>query len=108
MADRVTGRNMTYHSLCKWFEHVFSKVGWIILKHSEGFHEATHHYLKELSHLDAALSAKHATTVDEDKRRDLEIMRNHLRILETHLRTFSTGSVEARRSQAYTPREYNY
>lgn len=64
---------------------MIEKVGMVMIKFAEGDEECLTTYLFKMQKLLEALALKELDTIDQDKRKDLQIMRKHARILQQTL-----------------------
>ena len=72
----------TCKRLNHWYKSLFDKYGWMVLSiHIKGNEIKVTHYFDSLKRLSMALVNKIDQVKDVDKRRDLEIMSDHLEIL---------------------------
>ena len=74
----------TFHSLHKWYEAEFEKLGWMILAKSRNMKDKIHTYLNSLSRLHEALTHKLSHLRDSDKQEDIMIMIANVDILMKH------------------------
>ena len=72
----------TYHGLHKWHEHMFEKLGWMILAKDNGYSSKIKAYLDGVNHLEKALNEKLKIVKDEDRYDDLEILLHNVKILK--------------------------
>jgi hypothetical protein len=75
----------TYHSLHKWYEAEFEKLGWMILAKAKGMDEKVMNYKHAVNHLEHYIVKKLAVIHDKDKKMDLHIMLNNVQILKEHI-----------------------
>lgn len=71
----------TNDALIKWYNDMFEKLGWMILAKSNGIRDKVLSYKHSLNRLREHLECKIMATFDMDKRNDLEIMLNNVKIL---------------------------
>jgi hypothetical protein len=75
----------TYHSLHKWYEAEFEKLGWMILAQKKGMTEKVMTYKHAVNHLETMIEKKIKYMHDKDKKTDLMIMLNNVEILKEHI-----------------------
>ena len=75
----------TFHALVKWYEHMFEKLGWMVLASQHGHHEKIKHYIYKLRCLKGAIEQKLKAVKNVDKKADLKIMHRNLCVLMKHV-----------------------
>ncbi|NBV29716.1 hypothetical protein EBS02_12035 [bacterium] len=74
--------NCTFHGLHQWCDHLFEKLGYMVLAHRNKHISTIKCYLKSLKTLQQEIKSKHAETVDIDRKKDLEEMLSNILYLE--------------------------
>lgn len=72
----------TYHGLHKWYEHVFTHLGWMILARDQGYSTKVKAYIEGINHLHEALNEAIKAYQEEDRKRDLKILLHNVKTLE--------------------------
>lgn len=78
-------QELTFCALQKWKKHAFEKAGMLCIFHEKGHVLVAFVLLHELKHLIKALELKYNSVVNPDKKRELDIMCEHVRIVKEHL-----------------------
>jgi site-specific recombinase XerD len=60
---------------------MFRKFGWMILAHRKGKKDSIRAYIRDLKNLQEEIVNKHAETIDEDRRKDLEELLQNVQYL---------------------------
>lgn len=76
----------TYAGLEKWFVHCFEKLGWILLAVEYKRIHAVEAYLECVENLVQEIQEKHASTVDIDRKADLENLLFNAKILHKYVK----------------------
>lgn len=71
----------TFCALDNMFKHKFEVLGWMLLKHSDGYKHDIYNYLLSINELKEAIERKIPKTFDQDKKQDLQIMHKNTEIL---------------------------
>ena len=74
----------TFHGLHLWYEHMFEKLGWMILAQGHHMTDKISVYIESLHRLDRAIKNKIHSIHDKDKKKDLMIMSENLQCLINH------------------------
>jgi hypothetical protein len=71
----------TFHGLFKWEEHMFEKLGWMVLAKSKGYNDKVKAYVNSVHRLKKHIEHKLSHMHDEDKKEDLEILHHDVSVL---------------------------
>jgi hypothetical protein len=74
----------TIHSLNKWYEIEFEKLGWMVLAKNKGYNDKTTAYMKSLNRLKKCLKHKMTHIKEDDRLQDLQIMYHNVEVLVKH------------------------
>ncbi len=85
MKIKGCAHNPTYHSLRKWYESSFEKMGWMILSKQHGYTDRVSQYKTGVLRLRDCISKKHSKMNDPDKKVDLRIMLDNVEVLIKHI-----------------------
>jgi hypothetical protein len=85
MKIKGCAHNPTYHSLRKWYESSFEKLGWMILAQQHGYTDKLTHYKSGVMRLRDCIAKKHSKMNDPDKKDDLRIMLDNVEVLIKHI-----------------------
>jgi hypothetical protein len=77
--------NPTYHSVRKWYESSFEKLGWNILSKQHGYSDKVSQYKTSVMRLRDCIAKKHSKMNDLDKKEDLRIMLDNTEVLIKHI-----------------------
>ena len=77
---------VTFHGVQCWYQHAFEKFGWMLLADKYQRKYKVDAYLEDLVQLAAALLEKIYKIGDEDKKKDLRILSEHVKTLQDHAR----------------------
>ena len=77
---------VTFVGLHLWYKSMYEKLGWMVLAKSKGMNDKVEEYKIGLVRLQSSIDCKLKMMFDKDKRDDLEIMRDHVRVLITHVK----------------------
>jgi hypothetical protein len=75
---------VTFAGLHMWYKSMYEKLGWIVFAKSKGMHDKVEEYKMGLERLQNSIDCKLKMMFDKDKRDDLEIMQDHVRVLIAH------------------------
>ena len=75
--------DISMHSIYKWYDGEFERIGWMILANARGMFDKTKAYIISLERLKMAIQQKIHNVVDIDKKNDLTIMLKNVNILIT-------------------------
>jgi hypothetical protein len=80
----------TFQGLLKWYDHVFEKLGCILLAYKDASVNRKYQvegYILDIGHLIEAIEERKKTIGDEDKQADLKTLRENLGVLQDHVRS---------------------
>jgi hypothetical protein len=77
-------KNKSTYGLHQWFKSEFEKLGWMVLANELNMHEKIHDYMHSVQRLHDHLECKVHETKDPDRRDNLIIMMNQVKILLKH------------------------
>jgi hypothetical protein len=83
--QEVKEHELTLHGLHDWYKKVFEIAGWMVLAKHYGKTEKIKCYKGAVSHLKGALENKIGKVEENDRKRDLTIMLENVKILEKHI-----------------------
>ena len=75
----------TYSSLTNWYKKMFEKLGFMILAYNKGHDDQINNYINNLYLLKDSLMEALVEINDPDRKRDLKIMLDNLKILIEHV-----------------------
>jgi len=75
----------TMHGLNKWYMAMFEELGWMVLANKKGMDEKIKHYKTSLHNLETHLECKIKSVRDYDKKTDLQILLENVKILIAHV-----------------------
>jgi len=75
----------TSHGLHKWYVSMFEKLGWMLLAQRNGWNDKVMTYKNAVHRLEEAILFKHQHTKDSDKKMDLKIMLENVKVLKEHI-----------------------
>lgn len=75
----------TFECLYKWYERIFEKAGWMIVKDNR---KKIKYYIEGMIDFIESIDVKLSTINDNDKRADLMIMRNNIKKLLMHFNKY--------------------
>jgi hypothetical protein len=75
----------TFMGLQRWFKELYEELGWMVLAKELGYEDKLVGYKMKLKRFDQALAGAERELQDPDKIRDIEIMKDKIRILEKHV-----------------------
>lgn len=79
-------QQVTFHGVQCWYQRAFEKFGWMLLANKYQRKYKVDAYLEDLVQLSAALSQKIDNIEDNDKKKDLRILSEHVKTLQDHAR----------------------
>ena len=78
-------RDVTFHGLHDWHNHVFEHLGWKILAKSHGMTDKIAVYKTGVNRLKHAIEEKIKTTRDKDRKDDLHVLHKNVMTLIEHV-----------------------
>ena len=75
----------TAHGLHEWYVSMFEKLGWMILANRNGWNDKVTTYKNSVHRLEEAIIFKHNHTKDADRKMDLKIMLENVKVLKEHI-----------------------
>ena len=75
----------TFMGLQMWFKDLYEELGWIVLAKEMGYDDKINSYKIRLKRFDQALAGAERELQDPDKIRDLNIMKDKIKVLEKHV-----------------------
>ena len=75
----------TFQGLNKWTEHLFTHLGWMILACEDGLDYKVTTYKKSIVHLRKCIEEKWSKINDPDRKDDLKILLDRVKILELYI-----------------------
>jgi SMC interacting uncharacterized protein involved in chromosome segregation len=85
---RKTGKcshQATMHGLNRWYEKMFEELGWMVLAHEKGMKDKIQVYKNSLDRLKNNIECKMETIHSPDKKDDLKILCENVKVLITHV-----------------------
>ena len=76
---------VTLSALQTWYEHLFEKLGWMILAHKRGMMEKIMNYKHTVQHFEKCVQDRMCHVNDKDAKMDLQIMLDNIGILKDHI-----------------------
>jgi len=81
-----------------WHKHAFEKLGWMVLAYNrmsenKDMGEKIKMYMKELKHLQIALTEKMSAVQEVDRKMDLQIMLNNVVVLSAFVASTLGGGI---------------
>ena len=77
---------VTFNSLQEWHDSAFERLGWMVLADAKGNKGKIVMYKKELQHLIDSLDQGMRNFMEADRIRDLNILKNNVKILLAHVK----------------------
>jgi hypothetical protein len=75
----------TFHGLHKWYEKMFEELGWMVLAHEKGMTDKIMVYKNSLDRLKTHLECKIHSVKEHDRKTDLHILLDNVKILIAHV-----------------------
>lgn len=84
---KIPGRccEATFKGLQQWYKSVFEQLGWMILAKDKGMTDKISVYINSIYRIHMAIEQKIKKTNDLDKKEDLQIMLDNVKILLVHV-----------------------
>lgn len=74
----------TFHGIHKWYFKMFGELGWIVLAKKRGMNDKVMEYKNSLQRLKCSTEIAIKEIKDSDKKRDLNIMLDNVKVLIEH------------------------
>jgi hypothetical protein len=101
---RGTCCEATFDGIQMWYKEKFEKLGWMILAKEHGYSDKIAEYKSSLRRLKQAMEHKMTHVTDSDRKHDLMIMYDNLKILMTHVNAdFQKGGMVGKHSSLIGP-----
>jgi hypothetical protein len=81
---KIDARSATMQGIGKWYTHVFEQLGWMILAKNKGYDDKVEVYKNSLNRLSSTIENKMRSVHEHDRKEDLQIMHNNLKLLIEH------------------------
>jgi hypothetical protein len=75
----------TFDGLQMWFKSLYEELGWMVLAKEMGYKDKIRGYKAKLRRFDQSLAIAERELQDPDHLRDLQIMKDKIKILEKHV-----------------------
>ena len=75
----------TCHGLHEWYVAMFEKLGWMLLAKGNGWNDKVMTYKNSINRLEEAILYKHAHVKEADRKMDLKIMLDNVKVLKEHV-----------------------
>ena len=75
----------TMRGINLWYDHMFEKLGWMVLAQNKGYTDKVISYKKSLQRLKQAIELKISQVQEIDRKNDLLILHDNLIILMKHV-----------------------
>jgi len=75
----------TYHGVHKWYEHVFEKLGWMVLADAKGFHGKVSEYKKSINRLIKTIEHIKSEYENQNQVHDLNVLLMNTKVLKQHV-----------------------
>jgi len=76
-------RDATFCGLNNWNKYLFEKLGWMLLAKQDGHKMIIDTYKYNINELISHLINKKKSTIDKDRKKDLDIILSNVKILKT-------------------------
>lgn len=77
---------ITIHGMKEWYKAMFEKLGWMILARENDHADKVETYKNSVNRLEKAIRDRIPYVSDKDKKMDLLIMLNNIKVLKSHVR----------------------
>jgi len=75
----------TYDGLHEWYVAMFEKLGWMLLAKRNGWNDKVMTYINSVQRLEEAIISKHKHIKEADRKMDLKIMLDNVKVLKEHV-----------------------
>jgi len=75
----------TYHGVHKWYEHVFEKLGWMVLADAKGLKGKVSEYKNSIDRLIKTIEHITMEYKDQNRIHDLNVLLMNTKVLQAHV-----------------------